>query len=838
MSFLYNKAAAAAASLHTTAENAKKSVTNAATLENATNKLGFGGYATKVPLPNSAQGASNRYDSFAPESTGDAKFHVGGCSYFWAVSEALEKAKDEIWILGWFISPEVFLRRPPSENAQYRFDRILKAAADRGVKVNIIAFKEVPVMMSLSSKQAKNSLEALHPNISVFRHPDGYQGAQSTLSTGKTMLQGLMAAGKSGLTKVSDETLQTMIAAAGGPTLLWAHHEKVVIVDREVAFLGGIDLSYGRWDTVQHPIADAHPGDLDEIVFPGQDYNNARVKDFHNLENWEHNKLSRLSTARMGWQDISLSFTGPAVADLSRHFIERWNFIHGKKYSTTMIKAVKGKEYSRIEPSIPQNQGPDQQSIGSMKCQVIRSVTNWSSGASHENSIYNAYMDIIANSEHFVYLEQQFFITSTGSWLGTVWNRVGEVLVNRILRAASEKKRFKVIVIMPSVPAFAGDLQSVISGHPPRAIMKLQYKSICRGGFSIMDKIKKAGVVPEDYIRFYNLQTFDRINESNIMDKNELASGVDYQAASVEHDDIVDPFGVKEQKDAGDFEGDKITKGHQAYQKYQKETHGEGSKWDTVSSCYMHGGPDIRTIPWASGGKTAEIDAFVTEQLYVHSKVLIADDKIVLCGSANLNDRSLRGSRDSEIALVVEDPTPIQSTMNGVPFQASKFATSLRRYLFRKHMGLLLPQDMRRPDSNFHPAPSPSDYDFGSPEDRIVADPLSDSFLKLWSDTATQNTLSFRKVFAVMPDDTAKTWIQYQALFLKRYMGPEGLQWAKWGHVAKSNFPAGEEGVKLVKEELSRIKGMIIEMPLQFLAWTDVQVEDPGYNIITRQGYC
>ncbi|PVH82421.1 phospholipase D/nuclease [Cadophora sp. DSE1049] len=769
MSFLYNKAAAAAASLHTTAENAK----------------------------------NNRYDSFAPESTGDAKFHVGGCSYFWAVSEALEKAKEEIWILGWFISPEVFLRRPPSENAQYRFDRMLKAAAERGVKVNVIAFKEVPVMMSLSSKHAKNSLEALHPNISVFRHPDGYQGAQSTLSTGKTMLQGLMAAGKSGITKLSDETLQTMIAAAGGPTLLWAHHEKVVIVDREVAFLGGIDLSYGRWDTIQHPIADAHPGNLDDIVFPGQDYNNARVKDFHNLENWEHNKLSRLSTARMGWQDISLSFTGPAVADLSRHFIERWNFIHGKKYSTAMIKAVKGKD-----------------------------------GASHENSIYTAYMDIITNSEHFVYLEQQFFVTSTGSWLGTVWNRVGEVLVNRILRAASEQKRFKVIVIMPSVPAFAGDLQSVISGHPPRAIMKLQYKSICRGGFSIMDKITKAGVVPEDYIRFYNLQTFDRINESNVMDKTELASGVDYQAASVEHDDIVDPFGVKEQKDAGDFEGDEITKGHQAYQKYQKESHGESSKWDTVSSCYMHGGPDIRTIPWARGGKTSEIDAFVTEQLYVHSKVLIADDKIVLCGSANLNDRSLRGSRDSEIALVVEDPTPIQSTMNGVPFQASRFATSLRRYLFRKHMGLLQPQDMRKPDSYFHPAPSPSDYDFGSAEDKIVADPLSDPFLKLWSDTAAQNTLSFRKVFAVMPDDTAKTWIQYQALFLKRYMGPEGLQWAKWGHVAKSNFPAGEEGVKLVKEELSRIKGMVIEMPLQFLAWTDVQVEDPGYNIITRQGYC
>lgn len=33
----------------------------------------------------------------------------------------------------------------------------------------------------------------------------------------------------------------------------------------------------------------------------------------------------------------------------------------------------------------------------------------------------------------------------------------------------------------------------------------------------------------------------------------------------------------------------------------------------------------------------------VTELIYVHSKLLIADDKVVICGSANINDRSLIG---------------------------------------------------------------------------------------------------------------------------------------------------------------------------------------------------
>lgn len=37
---------------------------------------------------------------------------------------------------------------------------------------------------------------------------------------------------------------------------LWAHHEKLVVVDQSVAFLGGLDLAYGRWDTHDYRITD------------------------------------------------------------------------------------------------------------------------------------------------------------------------------------------------------------------------------------------------------------------------------------------------------------------------------------------------------------------------------------------------------------------------------------------------------------------------------------------------------------------------------------------------------------------------------------------------------
>lgn len=94
-------------------------------------------------------GPNNRFHSFAPLRHGnEAKFFVDGCSYFWAVSIALQEAKKSIWILDWWLSPELYLRRPPSANAQYRLDRMLFAAADRGVEVNIIVYKEVPCVLT------------------------------------------------------------------------------------------------------------------------------------------------------------------------------------------------------------------------------------------------------------------------------------------------------------------------------------------------------------------------------------------------------------------------------------------------------------------------------------------------------------------------------------------------------------------------------------------------------------------------------------------------------------------------------------------------------------------
>ena len=72
----------------------------------------------------------------------------------------------------------------------------------------------------------------------------------------------------------------------------------------------------------------------------------------------------------------------------------------------------------------------------------------------------------------------------------------------------------------------------------------------------------------------------------------------------------------------------------------------------------------------------------VQEIIYVHSKLMIVDDKYVICGSANINDRSLLGKRDSELAAVIRDEEFQDSVFNGQRVQVGKYAYSLRKKIF------------------------------------------------------------------------------------------------------------------------------------------------------------
>lgn len=907
--------------------------------------------------------AEHRYLSFAPQRQGnDIKWYVDACGYMWAVSVALERARESIWILDWWLSPELYLRRPPAKHEQYRVDNILRAAAQRGVKVNIIVYKEVAQALTLSSAHTKSALEALHPNISVFRHPDHLPDRQTLQSSFMTSLQN-MTLSASALSQLPVDGLKAIYGMNEDAVLYWAHHEKLCLVDGHVAFMGGLDLCYGRWDTNQHAIADAHPGDLGRIVFPGQDYNNARIMDFQDVAHWQNNKLDRTKNSRMGWSDVSLCLTGPVVQDLRIHFVQRWNFIYDEKYNVRndvrySRLALNGAPTTGAYPPQPSGQysggappgqyypPPSQQSRGldegeegergfggdgegggergffggrggglqqkilervgdgmrkieqrygqqagypgeqggqsygpqsGVACQITRSCAKWSHGVAIEHSVANAYIEVIKNSQHFVYIENQFFITATCDEQKPIKNKIAGAIVERIIRAARNGEKYKMIVLMPAIPAFAGDLKSD-DALSTRAIMEFQYNSINRGGHSIYETIARAGFNPMDYIRFYNLRNYDRINASGAMAAAEQQSGVPYEEARKEHDVAYGGLYQSETKEENQpysppppsalGQDPSTGQGHapayemdsgygqtpgqskpDAYQQYQQgaakigSLHGLGSgRWDTVSECYMLGGEDIRNVPW-EGGAMDEIDAFVSEELYIHTKLLIADDRVVICGSANLNDRSQLGDHDSEIAIIIEDPTPVESTMDSRPWRASKFAASLRRQIFRKHLGLLKPQIIDQPDANFEPIGAPNVYDWGSPEDQQVADPVSDAFHAFWNTRARTNTDAFVKVFHPVPYDKVRTWKQYDDYYERFFKGDtkdkehKKPSQYKWGHVVAEDFSPGDQGLREVKEVLSTIKGTLVEMPLLFLKDEDIAKEGLELNVFTEEVY-
>jgi phospholipase D1/2 len=162
---------------------------------------------------------------------------------------------------------------------------------------------------------------------------------------------------------------------------------------------------------------------------------------------------------------------------------------------------------------------------------------------------------------------------------------------------------------MPSVPAFAGDLHADDS-LGTRAIMEYQYQSICRGGHSIIEEIHKAGVPDaSEYIRFYNLRNYDRLNIGSLKSQVENVSGINYENARRQHDDMVGAG----YDGRGEETGAQYGQPNRDYERYQEAAQGvDDSEFDSVSACYMDGGPSIRDVPWG-GSEESEMNAFVSE---------------------------------------------------------------------------------------------------------------------------------------------------------------------------------------------------------------------------------
>lgn len=514
----------------------------------------------KFMLLNTPWSKENRFGSFAPVRTGVyAQWLVDGRDYMWNVSRAINMAKDVIYIHDWWLSPQLYMRRPAAISQKWRLDRLLQKKAREGVKIFIIIYRNVEAAIPIDSEFTKFSMLDLHPNIFVQRSPNQFKKNQ----------------------------------------FFFAHHEKICIVDHTVAFVGGIDLCFGRWDTPQHSVVDDKPTGFEQSdlpkdadhcqLWPGKDYSNPRVQDFYKLNEPYAEMYDRSKTPRMPWHDISMQVVGQPARDLTRHFVQRWNYV------------LRGRKPTRPTPFLlppPDYVPADMEALGltgTCEVQILRSASEWSLGLIEtEHSIMNAYCKMIEESEHFVYIENQFFITSCNTMNTPIVNNIGDAIVERAIRAYQNNESWRCVIVIPLMPGFQNTVDEA-EGTSVRLIMQCQFRSICRGDGSIFGRLRSLGIEPEDFVQFYSLRSWGKIGPQRVL---------------------------------------------------------------------------------------------VTEQLYIHAKVIIVDDRIALIGSANINERSMLGTRDSETAAVVRDTDMLWSTMDGEPYLVGRFAHTLRMRLMREHLGL------------------------------------------------------------------------------------------------------------------------------------------------------
>ena len=639
----------------------------------------------------------------------------------------------------------------------------MKRKAEAGVKIYVMVYKEVEAALTCNSQHTKHALQALcpegspgHGNIRIMRHPD-----------------------------------HNPFENAADATMYWAHHEKFIVIDYELAFIGGLDLCFGRWDAQQHPLSDVHPEGISNEIWPGQDFNNNRIMDFQKVEDWQENELSKADYGRMPWHDVAMAVVGPCVYDIAEHFVLRWNFVkrdkykRDSKYDWLMLEGRLGEDEDLVGVQRPKHPVGDYvqhplsplstknlDNRGTVKAQIVRSSGDWSSGILTDHSIQNAYAEVIRNAQHYVYIENQFFITATGPDQQPIENTLGAAMVEAVLRAAKEGRKFRMIIIIPAIPGFAGDLRNNAAAGT-RAIMDYQYKSICRGEHSIFEKIRAQNVNPEEYIFFFNLRSYDRLNKTPALKETEKKTGITYQQVQRAEAEEIMGSGIHGTLDPQDKERDahmgklkqqessqtdesirRIMEAKRIFEEARPE--GEVNTASTLAHYAMAGQGSIKDEPWDEEQPETEVENWIQEELYIHSKLLIADDRIVICGSSNLNDRSQLGSRDSELSIVMEDTRLIQSTMAGETFEAGYHAATLRRYLWREHLGLLPPQPLDAAD-DINALP-PSVHPENNVHDQVdswkfVEDPLDEDLWKMWTEQADKNTTLFRHLFHADPDD-------------------------------------------------------------------------------------
>ena len=186
----------------------------------------------------------------------------------------------------------------------------------------------------------------------------------------------------------------------------------------------------------------------------------------------------------------------------------------------------------------------------------------------------------------------------------------------------------------------------------------------------------------------------------------------------------------------------------------------------------------------------------VTEQVYVHTKMMVVDDRYAIVGSANVNDRSLLGDRDSELAVLVMDTDWSYEDIGSKDEPTTvtrKFARDLRMGVWRKIFGAAA----------------------GSLEDAIKR-PAAQSSWEDIRDRAKKNSQAFEAVFPHIPRNGSRIWPGIK-------MTKEGKREAGWMPFDEPFWSPTNTAayVTASASQLGNIKGHITLLP-----WTWTKGQD------------
>ncbi len=250
---------------------------------------------------------------------------VDCANYYRAVYEAIQKARQSVFIVGWDIDSRIELLRGddrPDPERSYALADVLKRKAQEAPDIRIYLLKWAS---SFIYAKERESLPVL-------------KWRWKTPSNVHFCMDDAVPSGCS-------------------------HHQKIIVVDDQIAFSGGMDIALGRWDTREHKAENPLRTD------PGGAYR--------------------------PYRDIQMLVDGEAATALAD--LVRWRWRRAAGFDALAFHAAEHDVW-------PENMEADFQDIGIHIAQTFPAVAD----APELREIEPALLDHIAAAEDFIYIENQY----------------------------------------------------------------------------------------------------------------------------------------------------------------------------------------------------------------------------------------------------------------------------------------------------------------------------------------------------------------------------------------------------------------------------------------------